>query len=449
MNRVRECRVWLVLLAATLLMRGAVLFVRGQALRDDPDAYRVIARGLVTDGVFGTWTEQGTRPSAYRPPLYPLLLAALHADGSFAPTWRVAALHLVLGTGTVALVFRLAGQLGLARGRWLAAGLTALDPLLLNQSTLVMTETLAAFLATLALVAYDGSLRRSSFAADFPAALSGMLAVLCRPTFLPWVIVLTGWLTWRRWQTSDALRERAAPAVAAIVAGLLLLGPWVVRNQRVMGAPIWSTTHGGYTLLLGNNPSFYRHIRSAPFGTVWPADEIATLVAEERRAADGDELPLDRRLYERARQFIRADRTGFMRACGVRLGRFWSPLPHRLPSDKSYARQVLRYAVATWYVTLFGAALAGAVVAWRTTRPLESPWLPGVLLCAAFTAAHVVYWSDLRMRTPLMPWLTVLAALGVWPIASVGPIGMSARTKILFWLAPAEVPMNDSFTAQP
>ena len=70
----------------------------------------------------------------------------------------------------------------------MAALLVACDPILLNQQTLVMTETMATFLAILALWSL---VRFTRIIPDWwNAALAGGaigLAALSRPTFLPWL----------------------------------------------------------------------------------------------------------------------------------------------------------------------------------------------------------------------------------------------------------------------
>ena len=90
-----------------------------------------------------------------RPPIVrhsiPLVLATTAWNGRVT-AGAVAAWHLVAGVSTVWLVLRLARQLNLGRAAPLAALLVACDPILLNQSTLVMTETLAALLAAAVLV---------------------------------------------------------------------------------------------------------------------------------------------------------------------------------------------------------------------------------------------------------------------------------------------------------
>ena len=43
---------------------------------------------------------------------------------------------------------------------------------------------------------------------------------------------------------------------------------------------------------------------------------------------------------------------------------------------------------------------------------LHSPWHWAVSLAIALTAVHSVYWTDMRMRAPIIPMLCVAAAWG-------------------------------------
>ena len=65
---------WAVVLLGVLVRAAAML--RGPAVFDDPDNYLPLARSLVAGDGF-TWKG---RPTAYRPPLYPLLLAPCDLD---------------------------------------------------------------------------------------------------------------------------------------------------------------------------------------------------------------------------------------------------------------------------------------------------------------------------------------------------------------------------------
>jgi predicted outer membrane lipoprotein len=98
----------------------------------------------------------------------------------------------------------------------------------------------------------------------------------------------------------------------------------------------------------------------------------------------------------------------FVYASLLRLSRLWGVLPQQVAGARR--SDVLRYAAAAWYLAEFALVAAGLAV--LRTRVLRSPWLWGTLLAAAFTAVHAVYWTDMRMRAPLVPFIALLAARG-------------------------------------
>lgn len=185
------------------------------------------------------------------------------------------------------------------------------------------------------------------------------------------------------------------------------MSPWIVRNQSVFGRPVVATTHGGYTLLLGNNEGFYEHLRRSPAGAVWDSAELDAEVNRIKSDLDHDEIAVDHWAYDRAKTVIREDRSTFFYACAVRVGRLWRPLPHRLSETESAKRRAVRYAIGIWYAAAFAAAIAATC---RLGLGLaRQPWIWGLLLCLAFTALHTFYWSNLRMRAPLMPVVYLVA----------------------------------------
>ncbi len=227
----------------------------------DPDAYRLIAENLLDHGVFSRSPQGGpVEPTAFRPPLYPLLLVATAWHGRVTE-WSVAALHLVLGIVTVLWTLWLARRWSLGSGAWLAALLVAIDPILLNQSAQVMTETLATCLAVGGLLAMTHALDKPEWWSTLLAGMIIGLAALCRPTFLIWAALIFLYSLCR----------------FAMVVGTAPLGDicsWRARGTFALddaesngfGRPIFATTHGGYTLLLGNNPYVLRASAQRPLG---------------------------------------------------------------------------------------------------------------------------------------------------------------------------------------
>ena len=454
---------WLLLLF-TLVVRGGVMIARFGELQADPDSYHLIAHNLVRFACFSindpADLQGDPRPSAYRPPLYPIILSNL-ATGKDQIIYyeRIALLHLGLGLATAWLTWLIARSLQLGWASYLAGVLVACDPILLNQQTLVMTETLAAFCTVVAW----GLLVRFHFDRNWwNAALAGGaigLAALCRPTYLPWlgVCALLGFclqpgVLERILKPSSSKRssaiwgQRVLNGAAFLVAGLGVMFPWVWRNHqqfpqwwqvKIAGStlsipkPLLTTTHGGYTLYLANNRHFYRYLRKDQTGLPWDPRErtlsgttlqFRVSFRDERyglmnpTGALGpyllrdDEFAIDRRQAELASEAMREDPAGFLSAGMYRVRQLWSPLPYKLSAVESPGRMLLRYLTAAWYLAVYALACYGI---WQLRWDLlKSPWLWAILLCAIFTGVHVFYWCNLRMRAPLMPIVAVVAAAG-------------------------------------
>ena len=79
---------------------------------DDPDNYLPLARSLAAGDGF----VQRGRATAYRPPLYPLMLAPLVSKTGEVSFPGIALLHLGLGAGTVWLTAKAAARFGPLEG---------------------------------------------------------------------------------------------------------------------------------------------------------------------------------------------------------------------------------------------------------------------------------------------------------------------------------------------
>ncbi|HLA86377.1 MAG TPA: glycosyltransferase family 39 protein, partial [Thermoguttaceae bacterium] len=350
--------VWL--LGFTLVVRVGVLLLMPGALGGDPDGYRRLAENVVEYGTLG----EGLRPTAYRPPLYPLLLAPCAALGSEAATAAIGGLHVLLGVGTVWLVWRIARRCGWGRWAWLAGALVACDPILLGQSALVMTETAATFFVTLALWALVRAAQWPSYCRLAAAGAALGLCGLCRPELLLWGGACAGSVLFLRDAKSKPSRDREGAVEASdgcnrsltvaarfssnaarfFVLLLAVLAPWVARNQIQFGRPIIATTHGGYTLLLANNPSFYDYLRHGGRGAIWDARELGPVWGgKASHDSPAAELAADRRAYAEAWNNIQKQPGMFAYACAARKGRFWALAPHQ-------GTPTVRWAIGVWYL---------------------------------------------------------------------------------------------------
>jgi Dolichyl-phosphate-mannose-protein mannosyltransferase len=393
------------IVVGTVLVR-LTLMVGGLDRLDDPDRYLTLALSLAEGNGFAL----DGRPTAYRPPLYPIILAPLVAALSHAALpWGVGMLHLALGVGTVLLVRLAARRSGISPVRCLvASAIVAFDPVLAVQSRSVMTETPAAFLiaATLAAVSLGG------LKGSFLSGIGFGLASLCRPSLLPAAIVagLLGLVV-----RPGNGKTRAIRTGLLGLATVAVLAPWAWRNDRIFGERVWTTTHGGYTLALANNPVYYTEVLDGPAGAVWSGPNQAEWFDEVGRSTDGMAEPVaDRLLRSRALSLIRERPWDFTRAALARFGRFWG----LAPSGAVYPGW-LRAVSAAWTAPLWLFLVLG--LANRETWQWPGVVAPAILL--ALTLVHLAYWTDLRMRAPIVPAIALIVAT-----ASPGRWISSSRT---------------------
>ena len=191
----------------------------------------------------------------------------------------------------------------------------------------------------------------------------------------------------------------------------MAIAPWLVRNLNAIDAPVFTTTHGGYTLLLSNNPEFYRDIVPATWGTVWDSlpwqqrlknDLIASGVGLQ------DERAKDRWMYARAFKNIQSNPSGFVGSCWLKLRRFWNLAP--LAEAQS---PVVTWSLRVFYLLVF-AGLLLTVRHRRLTKSRAEQIVFGLAWCMllAFTAVHMFYWTNTRMRAPLVTAIALLSARG-------------------------------------
>ena len=499
----------MILIIITALVRGGVLWIGFNHLHDDPDAYDAIAQTLAATGTFGVVADgNNTSPTAFRPPLYPTILALVQSAiiateedlqdplvSGTKPVSRsaIAVLHWLMSIATVAITYfvalRMLRQVDVGvslnlqtqsdrttLAAFFAAILVVIDPILVQSSVRVMTETLATLLAVGTLycwcVLIEKLTPQTTEGADsvepnggYPfqsiiaiATRLGLVlgfAYLCRPTFIVWTALLTGCLTlwsarliWQSWRqgsrqpetgksVSDG-RGKFAPTVAAVtmaIVAALFVGGWTLRNQKHFGKPIWATTHGGYTLLLGNNPSFFKYMRSGRIGIAWDpqpffdrwkmrdqADprQIEFWQSETLLSADPvwqatfrdletqGELQEDRLAYETAKMAITNDIEGFVRASFWRVGRLLSPMP-QVFDDASTGKRIGAASVTIYYSVTLALMIWGI---FRLSRNLLQPhWLAAIALVLSLVAVHAFYWSNMRMRAPAIPAMAMLAAV--------------------------------------
>jgi len=232
----------------------------------DTAYYEELARNWLYHGVYGFYSHGQLLPSDARAPGYPAFIAGFYflaGTGRQAVMLAQAFVDLatcVLATG---MANRLAaGATEAARSRVVVAALwlTALCPFTANYTAVPLTEVLATFFTTLALLIFLSpagmSLDRIGSSHEllravriwFAGGLVVGLGTLVRPeTPLLLGAVLT--VLWFRYRRSTNWRKLTLATLWMVVGLLLPLSPWAARNSLSVGrtqflAPRYAETYG-------------------------------------------------------------------------------------------------------------------------------------------------------------------------------------------------------------
>ncbi len=407
-------------------LRLTMVVLQSDQLQEDRDAYIAIAVNLASGNGYSSGsaaTVDGIEPTAFRPPLYPCLLAALYYVK--AGSLGIGLMQVLLGVLTVWFTWKTGLRLRMPVGALVAAAIVATDPVLLQYTSYAMTEVLSAFLTSLLIYMLALNLTEETTLPDSPkkafrifaTGLVWGLSILCRPTYLAffglWFLAsLCSPVLKRILNTpSQGLVWRQRTYLSAGI--LIAVSPWLIRNLVVFHAPILTTTHGGYTLLLGNNPVFYQEVVQQPWGTVWSGksldawqksleDEIENTIPPVK-----SEQERDRWMYQRAKANIAAEPSLFVQSCLLRLKRFWNFSP--LNSSLVESKPLIGWGITGYYFLILTGTGAGfLLLIWKR----ESGWGPIIWLVISFTVVHLFYWTNMRMRAPLVPAIALLSVYG-------------------------------------
>jgi len=338
--------------------------------------------------------------TAHHPPGWPAFLAPFSAvglDGELAHRLVGA----VLGGAVVVLVGLVARRAAGARAGLVAAGLAAVHPTLIAADGSLMAETLAGALVLVALLLGLRVARRPTppvalalgGAVGLGALVRGEALALLALVALPVAVAVA-----RRSRPGGFDLGRGTAVLAlSLVGALAVVGPWTLRNARVLGEPIPISTNESTVLAGANCPPAYE----GPGLGGW--DLSCVQPTAEGEVADSD------RWREEGLDHLRANLDRVPVVVPVRLLRtygVWDPLGTDAEGRHDGTQRAGNLA---WLAILLPAGVAGAVVLARRGERL----LLVVLLApvASATFVTVVGFGMIRFRHPIELSALVLAGV--------------------------------------
>jgi 4-amino-4-deoxy-L-arabinose transferase-like glycosyltransferase len=398
---------WIILVVALVLRVGAAVGIQNRLDQIPGQSF------LIEGDAGGYWDlaediAAGREYAIHHPPRrvlrmpgFPALLAIPMAtlENPMLPARLMLAL---VGTIACGLVWWLGRLLTDVKRANLAAGVTAVSPVMVGFSPVILSETTfaACLLASLIGMAWWVEVSRSGQDASPGPSLGTatgiglfvglLIAAACymRPSWL-----LAGPLFGIAAVLASANKGPALLMAACVLVGLVgALLPWGVRNQRVTGHFTLTTLWMGPSLYDGLNPR------------ATGASDMGFFDQDNLLSQGMSEYDVDRHYRRAALDFVKQNPRRTLELAGIKLARFLKPWPNA----SQFGGWGPALLTGPFFVVLMVCGLRG----WWVTR--DEFWTWGLTLgpLLYFAALHLVFVGSLRYRLPTEYPLTILAAIG-------------------------------------
>jgi 4-amino-4-deoxy-L-arabinose transferase-like glycosyltransferase len=360
-----------------------------------------IGRSLAQDQGFSNPFNGTTGPTAWEPPLYPFLIAAVFrvlGVYSRASAIFLLSLNSIFSALTCIPIFLIARKCFGERVAVWSAWTWALLPSVIFWCTRWVWETsLAALLLTIIFWLTLTMDEKDGLKPWLHFGLLWAIAALTNTALLSFLPVSGVWVWYQRSKASK--RSLGGVAVASLVFAACIT-PWLVRNYRTFGQLVFIRSNFGAELRLGNGPG--------ADGTWMDYLHPTKNVAEMRRYRDLGELGY---VSERKREALAYIREDYVRFAGLSLKRFiyyWGGLPK---ASENPAFGFLRNSL---FVASSVLAFWGLGRALRQHKPCA--WL-FFWLVLSYPVVYYFVFPHPRYRHPIEPELGILM---LYVISEVG-----------------------------
>jgi len=363
----------------------------GSALRfvDEQDYYAIAENLVHRHG----YSLDGVNPTAFRPPGYPLLLAFFTSLGANVVVLRI--LNYIMLAASMLLLCRFVRD----RTHWVGAAaipiLCAGYLVLFYTAGTLYPQTMAGLLLVTAVTVLANCKLGWLPAGFILGVLFGWLA-LSVVHFLFSLLVVAVWMLVARTEWRLSARVGSVAVMATIT--VLMVGVWVLRNERALGAPVL-TTNGGITLLHGNSEkAAYNSGASTDISAYAPKDTDLT------------ELQLDRYYQRQAIEFIRHNKGRAVRLFALKVLN-WFNYRNDL-AQKSESSRARDFLMLVTYGPLLLLFIARLILASRFRISRLEALLVALYLSNAF--AYAIWHTRIRYRLPydLLPIAVVALFIG-------------------------------------
>ena len=420
MRRVKTPGHGLVLTISALCVRLLWVFLRPWVAGDSGE-YVTIARNIRFHHVFSLTADAWGPflPTAFRPPLYPALIALLWVNGS-PPITLILVLQALMGAATVTLVYLSAHDRFDRKVALLAACFMIIAPMTGYFTATILTEDPFTFLFMLAVFWWGRGL----------ATLSGVafgLAALTRPMILPFLIMIPAI------SLLPACRSAWRKHLLILLVAAAISSAWMVRNALVFHRFIPIVAAGwGPNLLCGTIDTELLGIK------VWTGSEWAVLDVDKHPLLQVDsalsEPERDRILLNRGMQRIKEHPLHWIVVRAEQYPKlFLDSGDYVLGSYNASIRDAVTRrqfgVLLVKFLFIAGNLVALALAGWGFYS-VRRRWC-GLVHLISFPlfllVAQIPMWTEARYTIPIVPVIAIFASVGLQELLKTS--GLARRPK--------------------
>jgi 4-amino-4-deoxy-L-arabinose transferase-like glycosyltransferase len=409
----------------TLILLAAILVV-GFGLRayrvleplatpgDDAHAYYGLSKALYTEGSYG---DPNFEDSSDWSPGAPLLYAASFYATGGAREGTARIVELLLGLAAIVVVYLLGRRLAGRASGLIAAFAVAVYPPFIHSTGALYSEPPAIFTLPAAILAFLWASERERLRAWLLPGLLFGLTALIRPEYLLVALAFALLAAIRAWRERN-WRPGLAGAALFLVAMLVPIVPWTVRNAVVLDRLVPISTGDGKALYVGTYlpaDGEYQRVKALllqryEHRTLDPQsqalEEVDPKPLFDRVANRYPDLPRDQALgrigKENFSKYFGEDPVGYLGMTARKVGRIWGSGPgEAMSSGAGRAIQIL--------IVLLGLAGLGLLALWRRWWELVALATPIVLV----TVVGAISLATGRRNEILMTLVFPLAAIAL------------------------------------
>jgi 4-amino-4-deoxy-L-arabinose transferase-like glycosyltransferase len=378
---------------AAALRVGAALFFPAHIQSDSTD-YVTLGTALAQGRGY---VELDGSPHSFRPPLYPLFVAAVFRVSDFSVV-AVRLAQVVLDLATCLIIWYWARQRWGERAALWSLALAATSLTMIASVRCLLSECLASLLITASVALVDlarDRLRRPYLAYGAAGAVAGLLTLTRSNTILfPLFMVVIVCLARRK------LRPSLAASALLLVGYTAAITPWMIRNREVLGAAV-ITTQGGIGLYSSHFLTAGQH-----YGELTNDETV-------RATKDMGQVERSRYLTRVTVEKLEQQPAVFFRAIPRKLVYFFVPIDWEILGDGAYHGTVNFGYIAIVILGMFGVR--------AMARDDRLALLGSLLPLCYFALMSIPLYGSPRFRAPAEPFLT--------PVAAGGLIGILDRLK--------------------